>query len=114
MNILFVLAFFDVGAKDTAVTLFVLIPEVTSSCQCILEILQSEHAEQACSMKILFSEHSRHIPKFYKAVGETLSTGLIDGNDGLITEEGKHTHFDLFEFESCNLSNKFTPIEKLI
>ena len=48
------------------------------------------------------------------SVGETLSTGVLDGNDGLITEEGKHTHFDLFEFESCNLSNKFTPIEKLI
>ena len=64
--------------------------------------------------KQFFSELSKQSPNFYKAVGETLSTGVLDGNDGLITEEGKHTHFDLFEFESCNLSNKFIPIEKLI
>jgi hypothetical protein len=66
------------------------------------------------SAKQFFSELIKINPKFNKAVGETLSTGVLDGNDGLITEEGRHTHFDLFEFESCNLSNKFTPIEKLI
>jgi hypothetical protein len=66
------------------------------------------------SAKQFFSELRKINPLFYKAVGETLSSGVLDGNDGLMTEEGRHTHFDLFEFENCNLSNKFTPIEKLI
>ncbi len=64
--------------------------------------------------KQFFYKLSKHNPKFYKAVGETLSTGVLNDDDGLITEEDENTHFDLFEFESCDLSAKFTPIEKLI
>jgi hypothetical protein len=64
--------------------------------------------------KQFFSELSKHNPKFYKAVGETLSTGVLNEDDGLITEEDVYTHLDLFEFESCDLSTKFTSIEKLI
>jgi hypothetical protein len=64
--------------------------------------------------KMFFAEVSKNNPKFSKAVGETLVTGLLDKNDGLITEEDKHNHFDLFEFEGCDLSKKFKPIEKLI
>jgi hypothetical protein len=64
--------------------------------------------------KLFFSEVSRNNPNFSKAVGETLMTGFLNKNDGLITEEDKNNHFDLFEFEGCDLSKKFKPIEKLI
>lgn len=64
--------------------------------------------------KLFFLNLSKHSPKFHLLVGDTLSIGNLDTNDGLITTEDKDTHFDLFEFETCNLSDKFTPIEKLI
>lgn len=64
--------------------------------------------------KQFFLNISKHTPNFYKIVGEMLVSGVLDSNDGLITKEDKNTHFDLFEFENCNLSEKFTPIEKLI
>jgi hypothetical protein len=64
--------------------------------------------------KEFFYEYSKNHPMFYKSVGEMLSSGIMDIKDGLITEEDQHSHFDLFEFEGCNLSEKFTPIEKLI
>jgi hypothetical protein len=52
-------------------------------------------------------------PRFHKAVGSNLSSGIINDDDGMITKEDKHSHFDLFEFVNCNLSTKFKTIEKL-
>ena len=57
---------------------------------------------------------SRSLKKFASTAGNSLSKGFVDVNDGLVDESEKNTHFNLYEFEGCDLSKKFTFIEKLI
>lgn len=64
--------------------------------------------------KDFYSYLIQNIPNIYKSIGSCLCGGELEENDGLMSEEGKNTHFDLFEFEECNLAEKFTVIEKLI
>ena len=49
----------------------------------------------------------------YKSVGNALCSGVLNEGDGLISETGGFTHFDLYEFQKCDLSSKFAIIEKL-
>jgi hypothetical protein len=52
-------------------------------------------------------------PNFKKTAGTHIANGFLDSEDGLITEEGYLTHFELYEFENVELKNKFKIIEKL-
>lgn len=48
-------------------------------------------------------------------IGDSLASGVLTSNDGMVTEEDTHTsHFDLFEYTSCNLNNSFTIKKTLI
>lgn len=48
-------------------------------------------------------------------IGDSLANGTLTSNDGMITEEDEHTsHFDLFEYTSCNLNDSFTIKKALI
>lgn len=48
-----------------------------------------------------------------KTVGTHIANGVLDSEDGLITEEGYLSHFGLYEFENVELKDKFKIIEKL-
>ena len=61
-----------------------------------------------------FNDVRKTIKKFDKIVGNNISTGIIDNEDGHVTKPQEYTHFDLFEFENCDLSQKFVPIEKIL
>lgn len=48
-------------------------------------------------------------------IGDSLANGVLTSNDGMVTEVDTHTsHFDLFEYKSCNLNNSFTIKKALI
>ncbi len=64
--------------------------------------------------KQFFNSITNSIPNVHKSIGDTLSTGYIQSDNGLMSEEDIETHFDLFEFEDCDLSKSFVPKEKLI
>jgi hypothetical protein len=53
------------------------------------------------------------IPNFWKTAGTHIANGVLDAEDGLITEENHISHFELYEFEDVELKNKFNVIEKL-
>lgn len=40
-------------------------------------------------------------------IGDALSEGLLTSEDGLKTAEDEHRHYDLYEFEGCDLNVKF-------
>lgn len=48
-----------------------------------------------------------------KSIGNALCSGVLNENDGLISEATGFTHFDLYEFQRCDLSSKFAIIEEL-
>lgn len=64
--------------------------------------------------KQFFTNILNDIPNIYKSIGNTLSTGFIQSDNGLMSEEDTQTHFDLFEFEDCDLRKSFVHKEKLI
>jgi hypothetical protein len=47
------------------------------------------------------------VPKIRKSIGDSLASGTISNEDGLITATSAEGHFDLFEYTNCNLSLKF-------
>lgn len=47
-------------------------------------------------------------------IGDTLSSGLLQPSDGMITKiESSSGHYDLYESEECNLNETLTKIETL-
>lgn len=49
-----------------------------------------------------------------KTIGDSLSSGRLNNEDGLVTAPDKISgHFDLYESSSCNLSKTFKIIETL-
>jgi|GEM_PF-633625 len=47
-------------------------------------------------------------------IGDSLASGLLCIDDGLITKSNDKSHFDLYEFSECDLSSKFTVKKQLI
>ena len=43
----------------------------------------------------------------YKAIGDSISSGIVTNNDGNITTPASNGHYNLFEFPSCDLSKTF-------
>lgn len=55
-----------------------------------------------------FAALAANISQIKKTLGDSLSTGIIRNEDGKITiAEEQSTHFDLYEYCECNLSNTF-------
>ena len=48
-----------------------------------------------------------------KQIGDSLSFGNLTQEDGLITETDINGHFDLYESDSCDLSQNFTIVKSL-
>lgn len=49
-----------------------------------------------------------------QTIGDSLAQGIISNNDGQITEEDINTsHFDLYEYKTCDLNKTFTQITVL-
>lgn len=47
-------------------------------------------------------------------VGDALSEGVLTTEDGLKTKEDEHCHYDLYEFEGCDLNTKFNLKKMLL
>lgn len=62
---------------------------------------------------LFFEELQKNIPMIKKSLGDNLSKGILIEEDGEITTEDVWTHFDLFEYEECDLSERFKPISEL-
>lgn len=60
--------------------------------------------ESATAFYSFLKKGMKHISQ---NIGDALSEGLLVSNDGLKTEEDEHRHYDLYEFEGCNLNTKF-------
>lgn len=64
--------------------------------------------EQEAKAKERFESLEASIPKIRKTIGDCLSSGTITNSDGLISiADSNSTHFDLYEYCSCDLSNSF-------
>ena len=62
-----------------------------------------------------YNEYKAHSPQIKNTLGDSLSNGIINNTDGLITTaNSESTHFDLYEFSACNLSQKFQIKRTLI
>jgi hypothetical protein len=48
-----------------------------------------------------------YTPLISKHIGDSLSRGHLVNTDGLITSTNHKGHFDLYEYQDCNLSSKF-------
>jgi len=53
-------------------------------------------------------------PMLRKSLGDTLCSGNISNEDGMVTRPNVITHFDLFEFVGCDLNRSFTKIERAL
>lgn len=48
-----------------------------------------------------------------KSLGDCLCRGILDVKDGMTSDAAYLTHFELFEYTTCDLSTKFVIIQKL-
>lgn len=64
--------------------------------------------EQEFKAKERFAALEANIPQIRKTIGDSLSSGTITNSDGLISmADTNSTHFDLYEYCGCDLSNSF-------
>ena len=67
--------------------------------------------EQEAKAKERFASLEASMPKIRKTIGDSLSSGIITNSDGLISlADSNSTHFDLYEYCNCDLSNSFNYI----
>ena len=60
-----------------------------------------------------FEEIKKNNPMIKKSLGDSLSSGILSRNDGMITLEDEWTHFDFFQYEDCDLTLRFIPLTPL-
>ena len=70
--------------------------------------------EQEIQAKTAFQKFSSNIRNFAQTAGNSLCKGMLDENDGLVDNTTNSGHFNLYEYEGCDLLQKFVFIEKLI
>ena len=62
-----------------------------------------------------YNEYKAHSPQIKKTLGDSLSNGILNESDGLITTANQESsHFDLYEFRECDLSLKLQIKRTLI
>jgi hypothetical protein len=52
-------------------------------------------------------------PRIHKTIGDAIATGTLTAADGVMCEPDTDGHFELHEFESTNLQDRFALIERL-
>ena len=60
--------------------------------------------DKAIKFYHLLAKNMRNI---YKAIGDSISSGIVTNKDGNITTPASNGHYNLFEFPSCDLSKTF-------
>ena len=60
--------------------------------------------DKAIKFYHLLAKNMRNI---YKAIGDSISSGIVANKDGNITTPASNGHYNLFEFPSCDLSKTF-------
>lgn len=64
--------------------------------------------EREDKAKAFFASLEANIRNIRKTIGDSLASGTISESDGLISiANAKTTHFDLYEYNSCDLSTTF-------
>ncbi len=53
-------------------------------------------------------------PNIPKSIGNSIAEGILTTLDGVVENPDTHKHFELFEYENCNLSSKFVTIKEMI
>jgi len=48
------------------------------------------------------------------SIGDALSYGVLDENDGWVTVSNDESHYDLYEFHNCDLSTKLIVKQSLV
>ena len=69
--------------------------------------------EKKDKAKKRYSDILKNSKKAKKTLGDCLASGVLNKDDGKATKVYRMTHFDLFEYECCNLNNKFSIIEEI-
>lgn len=69
-----------------------------------------ETVKEACAFYRYLGRICKNVKK---QIGDTLSYGVIDFNDGMITQTDSNGHFDLYESDSCDLNSTFKEIRPL-
>lgn len=84
----------------------------TSRRRCSGWALSFHATEDAC--KELWELLISNRPNKYKKIGTHIAKGSILKSDGKCSEIDKNSHFNLIEYESVDLKNKFTITKKLV
>jgi hypothetical protein len=63
--------------------------------------------------KTRFNEIKSNTPNFGKKVGNFISNGKLEIEDGISDDANRHGHFTHFEYENIDLTTKFTVITKI-
>lgn len=64
--------------------------------------------------KLRYSNLAKTFKAISTTLGDSISGGTIENEDGMVDDAEKvSSHFNLFEYESCNLSQTFKILEAL-
>lgn len=61
-----------------------------------------------------FANLRKSVKNAASTIGDCLSEGELDNQDGMKTETSLNGHFDFYEFEGCDLNESFTITKKLV
>lgn len=70
--------------------------------------------ESAESAQTLWNRLNENFCNIRQSVGDALAQGNIDIADGVVDEVDEKFHFNLYEFDCCDLGSKFVIIKQLI
>jgi len=73
----------------------------------------SIYSERSREAKVRFNEIKSNTPNFGKKVGNYISTGKLEIEDGVSDDANRVGHFTHFEYENIDLANKFVVITKI-
>ena len=69
--------------------------------------------ETATKAEHFFRALLKSNPKATLSIGDSLSEGTIENNDGMVTQPSPNGHFDLYEYEVCDLNKTFKITKQL-
>lgn len=61
-----------------------------------------------------YKQLKAHMKNISLTIGDALCAGYLSQSDGLITESNNETHYDLYEFKDCDLSQSLTIKKSLL
>lgn len=66
------------------------------------------------SALFFWEELKKNYSNLKQSVGDCLAQGTIDRTDGVIDIADQYHHFNLYEFDCCDLGSKFVVIKQLV